>query len=133
MATIVSWEVVGKSARVCRDGKPDLILSIGDCFKFDYEIVKRSGDDICVVNQFTYMKSDSGPIGFTYLPWRVKENRWGSEQWTLQGNARHLICMPCGIGHRGHVINWDTFQIVDGVDHIDFKNYIEKIKQNTNV
>ena len=129
MHTLVSWEVVGKSARVCRDEMPDLILSIGDCFTFNYETVKRSDDDICVITQFTGIKSESGPIGFTYLPWRMKENRWGSEQWSLQGNSRHLLCMPCGIGHRGHVINWETLQIINGIDHPVFKDYITKLTE----
>jgi hypothetical protein len=129
MPTIVSWEVAEKSARVCRDGKPDLILSIGDCFTFDYELVKRSSDDICVITQFTGIKGESGPIGFTYLPWRINENRWGSEQWNLQGNSRHLLCMPHGIGHRGHVINWETLKIVNSIDHPDFQAYINKLTE----
>jgi hypothetical protein len=130
MPTIVSWEVFGKSARVCRDEMPDLILSIGDCFTFNYEIVKRSDDDICVLNGFTGYKDQSGPIGFTYLPWRLKENRWGSERWTLRGNSRHIICMPCGIAHQGHHIDWASFRNVDEIDHPDFKSYINKFKTN---
>jgi hypothetical protein len=127
MPTIVMWEVFGKSARICRDGKPDLILSIGDCFTFDYEIVKRS-NDICVVTQFTGYKNDSGPIGFNYVPWKIKENRWDFVIWGK--NSRHLICMPCGIGYFGDVINWETLQIVNGIDDPDFKLYIKNIKSN---
>ena len=128
MPTIVSWEVVEKSAHISRDNLPNLILSIGDCFTFDYESVKRSEDDICVVTQFTGYKEKSGPIGFNYLPWRVKENCWGSEQWSLRGDIRHIICMPCGIAHIGQHINWETFQIVNGIDHIEFNNYIKQLK-----
>ena len=123
MPTVISWEVFGKSARVCRDEMPDLVLSLGDCFTFDYEIVKRSDDDICIINGFTGSEKDTGPIGLTYLPWRVKENRWG--------NARHIICMPCGIAHQGHHINWSSFRILNEIDHPDFKLYVNKLKNIT--
>jgi hypothetical protein len=128
MPTIIAWEIAGKSARVCRDDMPDLILTIGDCFTFNYEIVNRSDDDICAVTQFTGNKEDFGPIGFTYTPWRVKENRWGTEQWSLRGDIRHIICMPCGIAHIGQHIDWETFQIVNSIDNIDFNLYVNNLK-----
>jgi hypothetical protein len=124
MPTLIYWEVVEKSLRICRNGKSDLLLSIGDCFTFNYEIVKRTDDDICTVTQFTGYNTDVGPIGIKYVSWKIKENRW-----VLHGNTQHIICMPCGIGHHGHVINWESFKIVNGIDHPDFKQYIANITE----
>ena len=45
-------------------------------------------------------EEDSGPRGFTFLPWR-KEGRWATPQISLRGDARFAICYPTGFPHYG--------------------------------
>lgn len=43
----------------------------------------------------------SGPMGFSYLPYRDTEDRWASFAFSLRGDARFVICYPEGIQHYG--------------------------------
>lgn len=53
-----------------------------------------------IVEIFGKEKGESGPCGFSYLPWR-KEGRWASYVITLRGDARFAICYPVGFPHYG--------------------------------
>ena len=131
MAT-VTWEKFGTSIRVNNTQfTEDLILSKGDCVTFTYSGGKtRPDNDCCIITNFTGYEEDSGPIGFTYLPWRHEENRWASESWSLRGNGRHIICPPCGIPHCGQHIDWTTIRRVSELDHSEFQSKLNKLKSS---
>lgn len=59
-------------------------------------------------------KNSTGPIGFTYLPWRG--DKWASFSFSIvKGDTRRLICYPTGADNQvwGQHINWDTVEIID--------------------
>jgi hypothetical protein len=59
-------------------------------------------------------KYETGPIGFTYLPWRG--DRWANFSFSIiKGDVRRLICCPTGVENQvwGHHINWDTVEIIE--------------------
>jgi hypothetical protein len=127
--TTVTWEKFKTSARITIPSTEDVILSKGDCITFNYlGGITRPDDDWCVVTGFTGYEEDSGPIGFTYLPWRHTENRWASESFSLKGNARHVICSPCGITHSGQNMDWTTLRRVNELDHPEFQTKIKTLK-----
>jgi hypothetical protein len=53
---------------------------------------------------------DEGPIGFTYLPWREKEQRWASPAMSHRGDPRFIICYPSGLPHYGQHVRLDTIR-----------------------
>jgi len=129
MTTNITWEVFNKSVRVKNTSfSNDLILSVGDCITFNYDVITRPPNDCCVITSFTGYAEDSGPIGMTYLPWRHEENRWASQVFSLRGNGRHIICYPNGIPHYGQHINWSSLHLVDEIDDLVFKQYVQKLK-----
>jgi len=129
--THITWVKFNKSILIQREDKEDLILSVGDCITFDFMVHKRPPNDCCIVKHFTGFQTEVGPVGITYLPWRHEENRWATEQWTLRGDTRHIICYPCGAGHYGFTCNWDTFRMVDEIDHPTFQTFVRELKHST--
>ena len=79
-----------------------LVLSVGDFITYEG---RPHGVRI---DSFTHKYDEDGPIGFTYLPWRHTERRWGSYSFSLRGNTRHVIVYPCGIPHFGEHINLNS-------------------------
>lgn len=68
------------------------------------------------IEDFTGQRTDIGPIGMTYLPWRKEKSRWATVIWSLRGNLRHIIAHPCGMMKYGEHIDWETVELLnDGV------------------
>jgi hypothetical protein len=104
MANIV-WNEYLKSIQFQQNNNT-IILKLGDC------IIYKSRELPIRIDKFIGYQndSDSGPLGFEYLPWRGE--RWGTPTWGLRGNPRFIICPPTGLPHYGQHIDWDTVEIV---------------------
>lgn len=88
-----------------------ITLKVGDFITYD------GRPDGVRIEGFTYKSTDPrGPIGLTYLPWRLLEQRWASISWSFKGNTRHLIAFPVGAPHYGEQVEWDSVTLMnDGV------------------
>jgi hypothetical protein len=84
-----------------------MIISIGDFIAYEGRATGVR------VENFTHKDTDPGPIGMTYLPWRVEEKRWATPSWSImRGDARHLIASPHGLMHYGEHVDWNTMRHV---------------------
>ena len=63
-------------------------------------------------------KTNTGPIGITFLPWRYDEERLLSVSFTIKGNTRFIICYPSGRNHYGIHVDWDKVECVNPPDNI---------------
>ena len=89
-----------------RQGKPDLQISEGLFVSLPthpdgVKIIKFIGDN------------GTGPIGFTYLPYRHSEDRWATPQISLRGDPRFIICSQ-GLSHFGLHTDLETLELVNG-------------------
>jgi hypothetical protein len=63
-------------------------------------------------------ESETGPRGFTYLPYR-KEGRWSTPAFSLRGDVRFIICYPAGFPHYGIHIPLDTIRVDEAPWYMD--------------
>jgi len=63
-------------------------------------------------------ESETGPRGFTYLPYR-NEGRWSTPAFSLRGDARFIICYPAGFPHYGIHISLQTIQVDEAPWYMD--------------
>ena len=82
-------------------------IKIGDWIKLPGREDAVMVDSI-IKSEYT---EESGPRGFTYLPWRYDEKRFATVNWNLKGNTRLVICYPCGRNHYGCHIDWDKLEL----------------------
>jgi hypothetical protein len=101
---MTEWHIKPESIQHTNKNGDVLILKVGQFITYEGRL-----DDVRI-EEFTY--SNSGPIGFIYLPWRGE--RWGTPAISLRGNPRHVICYPHGYSHYGQHINWETVKLVNG-------------------
>ena len=91
-----------------------LHIKIGDWLKLP------GRDDVVIVDSIISPNAEeSGPRGFTYLPWRYNEKRFATESWNIKGNTRLIICYPCGRNHYGGHIDWDKLEMGEPPDNLN--------------
>jgi len=103
-----------------------LHLKIGDWVKIP------GRDDIVLIDSIIgrrHQTNITGPIGFTYLPWRYNERRFATISWSMKGNSRFIICYPCGNTHYGVHIDWDKFELCEAPDNINL-DLVNKVLVN---
>jgi hypothetical protein len=119
----VVWHEYPNSVTIHRVDKEPQIMKVGDFITYE----GRSETGVMVVN-FWGDEHKPGPNGFIYLPWR-EEGRWASEQISLRGNSRCIICYPTGVRNYGQHIDWNTLQIINHLapTHEEFQKKIESL------
>ena len=126
--TTICWEEFRKSIRskLLTTGE-ETVFKIGDTITFhgrpNYSL-------LLVITEFTGY-DPNGPMGMCYLPWRSDRNSWATEQVTLRGNPRHIICYPVGNMHYGLHIDWSTAKHMDPVDLPAYSNFVNKLVSKT--
>lgn len=92
--TTICWEEFGKSIRskLLTTGA-ETVFKLGDTITFEG---RPHDSPHVVITSFTGI-DPNGPIGMCYLPWRNEKDCFATEQMSLRGNPRHIICYPIGI------------------------------------
>jgi hypothetical protein len=103
--TKVQWNIFPNSIKVTIIDGTEYILTVGDFITFEGRT-----DTGCIIVKIYGYEEESGPRCFTYLPWRDKEERWATRQFSLKGDPRSIICYPEGSHHYGLHINWATIK-----------------------
>ena len=110
--TKITWHEYPHSVNLNLQYKEPQILKVGDFITFG----GRNGSGAMIIKFFGYA-DEIGPTGFTYLPWRDEPTRetgrWATPQYTIRGDARFIICYPCGIPHNGHHIMWNELELIN--------------------
>lgn len=123
--THICWIKFGKSILYTNKSTGVSVeFRVGDTITFQE---RPSIDPLVIITSFSG-DDINGPIGMCYLPWRTKEQRWGTRLMTLKGDPRHIICPPLGISHYGQHIDWSTVCHVLAIDHPE---YTKKVKELT--
>ena len=108
----------------CYVNNKSQILKVGDYITYE----GRNGTGVMIIQICGY-KEDEGPIGIRYLPWR-EDGRWATQQFSLRGDMRFIICYPSGMMHHGQHIIWNT---VENINHLapDHHEYQKKLHSIT--
>jgi hypothetical protein len=102
--TSVLWE--------CNKSKDSVILTkkTGEklVLKIGTFITYEGRPDGVKITDFSGDNNVEGPIGMFYTPWRKDQQKWAEPKWSLRGDMRHIIALPCGVTHWGEQINWNS-------------------------
>jgi len=123
-----SWANFPVSFQVHKeDGKTE-VFEVGS-------IVHFKGRQDTGVLVTSILGDESGPMGFTYLPWRDDLKRWATLQMSLRGDPRFIVCYPKGNQVYGMHIDWNTIRKVDHADAElpEFQAFVETVKKKQTV
>lgn len=84
----------------------------------DLCITWEGRDDYVKIVKVYGEESESGPRGFTYLPYRNK-GRWSTPAYSIRGDVRLVICYPAGREHYGMHIPLHTIRIDEAPEYMD--------------
>ena len=108
---IVLWDTTSTDTTqviLTKENNETVTLRVGDFITYE------GRPDGVRIEGFTGERTEQGPIGMTYLPWRKEESRWATVVYSLRGNMRHIIAHPCGTMKYGEHIIWDTVELLNG-------------------
>lgn len=108
---VVLWDTMSEDTTqviLTKENNETVTLRVGDFITYE------GRPDGVRIEGFTGQRTEEGPIGMTYLPWKKEESRWATVAWSLRGNVRHIIAHPCGMMKYGEHIVWDTVELLNG-------------------